>query len=80
MKMPKIMRPQLELEFVGIKGFFAALFAICKIGIRKCSVNLLINLYTENAGTVKRVTFYVIPKYRLKRVTEIAEESEGEKE
>ena len=69
MKLQKILRPEIEVEFIGVKGFFAALLAICKIGIKKANINFVIKTYLKgNAGTVKKHSFYVIPKYKLKSV------------
>ena len=78
MKLPKIMRPEIDIEYIGIKGFFAALLAICKVGIKKARINYQIATFTAQihgveGGTVKGKTFYIIPKYKLKRVTELSE-------
>lgn len=80
MKLPKIQRPEVEIQFVGIKGFFAALQAICKVGlIKKAHINLQIKtFFNGNGGIVKRYYFYVIPKYKFKRVTEINESEDKE--
>jgi len=77
-KMPKIMRPEVEVEYVGIKGFFAALYAICKVGIRKAHIDCQIKTFTPQlhgieGGTVKRYYYYLIPKYKIRRVSELRE-------
>lgn len=79
MKLPKIMRPEVEIEYIGIKGFFAALLAICKVGIKKAHVDCHISQFNIQShgfdgGTVKRYYFYVIPKYKFKRVSELSED------
>lgn len=72
MKMPKLFRPELEIEFIGIKGFFVALAAILKVGIKRAHIDLQIRkLFNGNGGTVKRCYFWVVPKYKFKRVTKI---------
>ena len=78
MKRPKIMRPEIDIEYIGIKGFFAALLAICKVGIKKARINYQIATFTAQihgveGGKVKGKVFYIIPKYKLKRVTELSE-------
>lgn len=75
MKLQKIQRPEIEIEFVGVKGFFAALLAICKVGIKKAHIDVLIKTHLKgNAGTVKRHYFYIVPKYKFKRVSKIESE------
>lgn len=77
MKTPKIIRPEIVVEYVGIKSFFYALYAICKVGlIRKCGINITTKIYTLqvhgfDGGTCKRIYFYIVPKYKFKRVSEI---------
>lgn len=63
----KIIRPQFEIEYIGIKGFLSALLAICKVGIKRVRLNYVVKSWANgNAGTVKVVTHYVIPKYTFK--------------
>ena len=72
MKLPKIIRPDIEIEFIGIKGFFVALYAVFKVGIKKAHIDCTIKTYLRgNAGIVKRYYFYVVPKYKFKRVNKI---------
>ena len=76
MKTPKIIRPEIEVEYAGIKGFFFALYAVCKVGIKRTHIDYCVNLFTKQShgidgGTVKRLYFYIIPKYKFKRVAEI---------
>lgn len=81
MKLSKIIRPEIEVEFVGVKGFIAFLTAICKVGlIKKAHIDLQIkSFYGVEGGTVKRHYYYIIPKYKLKKVKKI-NESEDEAE
>lgn len=84
MKRSKIIRPEIEVEFVGVKGFIAVLIAICKVGlIKKAHINLQIKTFTPKThsvegGTIKRIPYYIIPKHKLKKVAEI--EKEGAEE
>lgn len=81
MKKPKILRPEIDVEYIGIKGFFAALYAVCSVGIKKAHVDCHIAAFNVQShgfdgGKIKRFYFYVIPKYKFKRVSELSE-SEG---
>ena len=78
MKMPKILRPEVEVEYVGVKGFFAALLAVCRVGIKKTHVDYELAIYNAqthgfDGGKIKRYYFYIIPKYKFKRVSELSE-------
>lgn len=74
MKRPKIIRPEFEVEYVGLAGFLLALYSICKFGVKKVYVNLAYPMFNGNAGAVyKKIPYYVIPKYKFKRVAEIQE-------
>ena len=75
MKKPKIIRPEIDVEFVGVAGFFDALRKICKFGIRKCEVNQHINI-SRHVKNIKRTHFWIMPKYYFKSVKEITNESE----
>ena len=79
MKNTKIIRPEIEVEYVGVKSFFAALYAICKVGIKKTHIDVICKLTTAQkhgieGGTVKRHYYYIIPKYKFKKVSELSEE------
>ena len=81
MKMPKIQRPEIEVEYVGVKGLFLVLIAICRVGIRKMHIDCTIKSFTPKihgieGGTVKRYYFYVIPKYKFQRVSKLSEDEE----
>jgi hypothetical protein len=68
MKLPKIMTAPIEIEFIGIKGFFHVLYCILKVGIKRANINFVALLdKSGNAGIVKKHTFYVIPIYKLKK-------------
>lgn len=78
MKFKKIFRPEIEVEYVGIKGFFSALLAICKVGlIKKSHIDYKYTFTAQThgleGGTVRRHYYYAIPKYRLKRVSKLSE-------
>lgn len=81
MKRSKIYRPEIEVEFVGVKGFIAFLIGACKVGlIKKVHIDYQIKSFCGvEGGTVKRLYYYAIPKYRLKKVKKI-DESEDEAE
>lgn len=70
MKLPKILRPEVEVEYVGVKGFFAALYAICRVGIKRAHINVTFG------GKIAKHYYYVIPKYKFKRVSELSEDEE----
>lgn len=84
MKRSKIYRPEIEVEFVGVKGFIAFLIAICKVGlIKKVHIDLQIKTFTPKVhgvegGTIKRIPYYIIPKYKLKKVAKIDESEVAE--
>ena len=59
MKLSKLQRPEVEVEFVGLKGFFEAVIKILRFGITKANVG--------------RYRFWIIPKYRFKKVLKIEE-------
>lgn len=71
MKVKKIFRPEIEVEYVGVKGFLSALCTICKVGIRKATLNIRINAVSGYAGKVEKHTCYAIPKYKFKKVSEL---------
>lgn len=85
MKRSKIIRPEIEVEFVGVKGFIVFLIGICKVGlIKRAYINCHLLTFTPKThgfegGTVKKLPYYIIPKYKLKKVKKI-DESEGARE
>lgn len=63
MKLPKVIRPDIEIEYKGAFGFLYALFCICRIGIKRMAVDI------EFCGEAARKwKFFVIPKYTLTKV------------
>lgn len=62
MKMPKVLRPEVEIEYMGVYGFLCALLCMFKIWIKKVPID-----YTINGETVMKHKFFVIPKYRIAR-------------
>lgn len=83
MKIPKIFSPELEVEFVGIKGFLIALVTIFKLkgGIKRAHIDCQIKTLTAQShgvdgGIVKRCYFWVVPKFKFKRVAEINEKEQ----
>lgn len=78
MKVKKIFRPEIEVEYVGVKGFLMALYGICKVGIRKATLNIYIkSILSDKAGHVQKRTCFVIPKYKLKKVSELTESEDN---
>jgi hypothetical protein len=71
MQKPKIYRPEFTIDYVGIKGLLSALYAICKVGIKKVRVNCVSQHFYGYTGTVKIFYIYLIPKYKLKAVKAI---------
>ena len=74
MKRPRIIRPEVEVEYIGLIGLLLALCSICKFGVKKVYVNAAYSMFNGNTGAVcKKIPYYVIPKYKFKRVAEIQE-------
>jgi hypothetical protein len=72
-KLKRILRPEIEIKYVGVKGFFYALFAILKVGlIKKAHIEFEIKVTKHNC-VPKRYWVYAIPKYKLKRVRKLSE-------
>lgn len=62
MKLPKILRPEIEVEFYGLKGLLQALKICVRIGIKRVRVSCV--LLNCKFMTHK---FIVIPKYKFVR-------------
>ena len=62
MKMPKVIRPEFEVEYKGFTGFLCALCAICSVGIKRAKISCM-------AGNLnaKDIHFWIIPKYKFIR-------------
>lgn len=62
MKMPKVLRPEIEIEYKGIFGFLYAVFCICAIGIKRMSVD-----FTMLNQVVCNRKFLIVPKYKIEK-------------
>lgn len=60
MKMPRVIRPEIEIEYKGVIGFLCALFCICWFGIRVMTVD--VTFLGEKVGQYRLI---VIPKYSI---------------
>ena len=65
-----ITRPEIKIEYVGIRGFCAAVAAVFKVGIKRVKCNWQIK-GCEQWGIVQVTTVYVVPKYVFERVKDI---------
>ena len=68
MKIPKIIRPEIELEYYGILGFLYAVYAVICVGIKRKKISYVI--FEEKAKCIKGVEdveHWIIPKYKFKR-------------
>ncbi len=70
LKMRKIIRPEITIEYKGIKGLCIAIVSVIKVGIKRVRCNIQIK-GNEHWGVVKVITVYAIPKYEFKRVEAI---------
>ena len=70
-----ITRPEVKVEYVGIRGLCAAVAAMFKVGIKRVKCNWQIK-GNEQWGIVQVTTVYVIPKYIFERVKDIPPPSE----
>lgn len=39
--MPKVIRPEFEVEYKGFSGFLCALYAICSVGIKRAKISFM---------------------------------------
>ena len=62
MKIPKVIRPEFEVEYKGFFGFLYALYAICSVGIKRAKISCM-----EGKHHVKDIHFLIIPKYKFIR-------------
>lgn len=60
MKIPRAIRPEIEIEYKGVIGFLYALFCICWFGIRVMTVD--VTFLGEKVGQYRLI---VIPKYSI---------------
>lgn len=75
LKKVQIIRPEIRVEYKGIRGLCAAVVAVLKVGIKRARCNIQIK-GNEHWGTVQVVTIYAIPKYEFKHVRAIPPPSE----
>lgn len=75
LKKVQVIRPEIKIEYRGIRGLYEALIAVLKVGIKsvRCNVQIKGN---EHWGVVQVITVYAIPKYEFKRVEVIPPPSE----
>ena len=66
----KIIRPEIRVEYKGIRGLCVAVAAVIKVGVKRVRCNIQVK-GNEYWGTVKVITVYAIPKYEFKRVETI---------
>ena len=62
MKMPKVIRPEFEVEYKGFFGFLCALYAICSVVIKRAKISCMAGKHN-----VKDIHFWIIPKYKFIR-------------
>lgn len=60
MKMPKVLRPEIDIEYKGVLGFLCAMFCICRVRIKRMSVD-----FTMCNQIVCNQKFWIIPKYKF---------------
>ena len=70
MKIKRILRPDIELQYKNVLGFLYCLYGICKTGVKIINIKYLICVGgTPNKNNyVKVVKTLVIPKYHLKKM------------
>ena len=63
-KFPKIIRPEIEMEYSNLSEIFHILAAILHVGIRrvKCDVTL-------GSTTIDTLRYWVIPRYIIREAT-----------
>ena len=57
MKIPKVIRPEFEVEYKGFFGFLYALYVICYVGIKREKIHCMVGKYH-----VKDIHLWIIPK------------------
>ena len=60
--MPKVIRPEFDVEYKGFPGFLCALCAICSVGIKRAKISCM-----AGKRNVKDIHFWIIPKYKFIR-------------
>ena len=62
MKIPKVIRPEFEVEYKGFFGFLYGLYVICSVGIKREKIHCMVGKYH-----VKDIHLWIIPKYKFIR-------------
>ena len=62
MKIPKVIRPEFEVEYRGFLGFLCALYAICSVGVKRAKISCMAGKHG-----VEDIHFLIIPKYKFIR-------------
>lgn len=58
MKIPKVMRPEIEIGYKGLFGLLHAVTAILKVGIKTMTIDL-------SVYNMKNAKVWIIPRYTL---------------
>lgn len=75
-KKVQIIRPEVRIEYKGIRGLSEAIVTVLKVGIKRLRCNIQVK-GIEHYGIVQVITVYAIPKYEFKRVKVIPPPSEN---
>ena len=67
MVFPRIMRPEIEIEYERLIDRFLAIIPILQVGIKKIKINVLMLDKNMKQVKVDEQTCYIIPKYSFKR-------------
>ena len=67
MVFPRIMRPEIEIEYEQLIDRLLAIIPILQVGIKKIKINLLMLDKNMKQVKVDEKTCYIIPKYSFKR-------------
>lgn len=63
MNLPKVLRPEIEIEYKGTIGFLRAMCAIVEVGVKRAKFDI-----TFMGETVETWRPLVIPKYTVRKV------------
>lgn len=61
MKIPKVMRSEIEIEYKGLFGLLHAVIAILKVGIKTMTIDPCVY-------NMKNEKVWIVPKYTLTKV------------
>lgn len=62
MKIPKVIRPEIEVKYKDFFSFLYALYAVCSVGIKRAKISCMVGKHH-----VKDIYFWIIPKYKFIR-------------